>query len=105
MPDAALAAALPPARLWTAAEVAAYLGITPGAFADKRRALADAGFPAPVFGEKTGARWDSRAIAAWLDRQAGPLLTLADPSAEAAAQADALSDELARRAAAVAAGD
>jgi hypothetical protein len=56
--------------LWQAAQVAQRLGITPAAFAQRRRRLeAKHDFPAPVPG--LCRRWNPAAIEAWLGRQAG----------------------------------
>jgi predicted DNA-binding transcriptional regulator AlpA len=66
--------------LWQAAQVADRLGISPAAFAQRRRRLEDDhGFPPPVPG--LCRRWNPAAIEAWLARQAGgiPDSLLVDP--------------------------
>ena len=76
--------------LWQAAQVAQRLGISPAAFAQRRRRLEDAGFPPPVPG--LCRRWNPAAIEAWLDQQAGgiPNSQLVDPETILVARARAM---------------
>lgn len=71
MPPPPATTDLPRARMWTAQQVAAYLGLTPTSFADRLPALEDAGLPAPLFGQRSGRRWDAAAIERWLNQLSG----------------------------------